>query len=102
MIVTDSQRKTYDYFSRYANLKTLYNTKDSKRYYELSKHLNKDITQWVNHIVTQIDTLDSLALQYYGNPLFWWIIADINGIIDPFKLRVGSTLIIPYLNQVSF
>ena len=102
MIIKDSQKKAYDYYSRYGELSTIYNTVDAKRYYELSKPLKNNITQWVNHTVQPNDTLDTIALKYYSNPLFWWIIADVNNILNPFELREGMTLKIPYLSQVKF
>lgn len=35
------------------------------------------------------DTLDSMASRYYGRETYWWIIADINGIVFP---EVDETL----------
>ena len=101
-ISKDIRRKTYDYFSRYSELDTYYNNIDKKRYYGVSKHLSKNITSYIKHTVSLTDTLDSIALKYYGNPLYWWIIADINNIQDPFDLKPETVLIVPYLNQVKF
>lgn len=98
----DIQKKTYDYFSRYSELNTYYSNLDKKRYYETSNHLSKDIDSYIKHTVCLNENLDTIALKYYANPLYWWIIADINGIKDPFKLEVGKVLIVPYLNQVKF
>lgn len=52
------------------------------------------------HPVTDSDTLGSLAYDYYGNSKYWWIIADINKIFNPFELTVNSNLIIPNLDRI--
>jgi nucleoid-associated protein YgaU len=65
--------------------------------------MNKDIA-WVSHSVKQEDTLDSLALKYYGNPTFWWIIAYFNDIQDAFEILCPKyiTLKIPSVSKVQF
>lgn len=98
----DVNKRTYDYFSRYSELDTYYNNLDKKRFYETFNPLSKSIDSYVKHTVLINESLDTIALKYYGNPLYWWIIADINDIVDPFKLKVGTDLIVPYLNQVKF
>ncbi len=54
---------------------------------------------WVLHAVEAGDTLDGLAYRYSGEQAgsekLWWMIADINGILWPMDLELGSTLIIP-------
>ena len=45
--------------------------------------MNKNIT-WVAHQVISTDTLDKLALTYYNNPTYWWVIAYFNDIQDAF------------------
>ena len=102
IVSKDVRKKTYDYFSRYSELDTYYNNIDKKRFYGTGNQLNKEIDSYIKHTVTVNDTLDTLSLKYYGNPLYWWIIADINNIQDPFNLKVGKILIVPYLNQVKF
>lgn len=102
MAIIDSGKKTYSYLSRYAELNTYYNSIDKKRYYETSKRLSKDISSYNLYTVKQGDSLDSIALKYYNNPLYWWIIADINNIVDSLTLIKGKHLIIPDLNQISF
>ncbi len=52
------------------------------------------------HIVTKSDTLRSLANRYYEGRLenpenYWFIIALVNEIYDPFTLPVGKTIVIP-------
>jgi hypothetical protein len=59
---------------------------------------------WVAHKVVQDDTLDKLALNYYNNPSYWWIIAYFNDIQDAFiNLKDYFDIIkIPALNSVEF
>jgi len=54
------------------------------------------------HTVTVNDRLDTIAWKYYKDIVedsskFWWIIADVNNIYDPFDLSglVGKTILIP-------
>ena len=41
----------------------------------------------------EVSRLDILAHQYYKNPLLWWVIAQANGISDPFRLIESGTLV---------
>lgn len=49
----------------------------------------------VLHIITEADTLTNLAYSYYNDPKAWVVLADVNGIMDPFDLTIGDTLVIP-------
>lgn len=52
-----------------------------------------------NHIVKQGDTLLNIANHYYGNSREYYIIGDVNNIVDPINLEVGSLIIIPYTGK---
>jgi nucleoid-associated protein YgaU len=58
----------------------------------------------VSHEVKPEDTLDSLALTYYNNPTYWWVIAYFNKILDPFAvLYLSRTIIkIPNITGIKF
>lgn len=102
-VLTDKSYKTYLALSRYAPFPYYYNKQDGKFIYGLTKHLNKDIS-YILHTLKYDDTLDSLALYYYGRPDYFWIIADFNRINDPFE-RLSSkykTIMIPTLTNVEF
>lgn len=100
--LTNKQYKDYDYLSRYTSFPFYYNEEDRKYVYGVTSQLNQNIT-YVLHEVKDNETLDTLALDYYNNPTFFWIIADFNHIQDPFlKLEIGSKLKIPTLNEVNF
>ena len=101
-ILDDKQYKHYEYFSRYESVPYYYHKLDQKYVYGTTSHI-KDNTSYILHEVKLNDTLDTLALDYYNNPTFFWVIADFNHIQDPYKkLDVGSKLKIPVLNEVAF
>ncbi len=101
-VLKDKQYKTYTYLSRYANIPFYYNTLDNKYIYGTGSQLNTDIP-YVLHKVKINETLDSIALDYYNNPTFFWVIADFNRIQDPYiTLQKDQTLKIPSLSDVSF
>jgi hypothetical protein len=41
------------------------------------------------------ERLDQLAMRYYGDPAPWRVIAEANGLADPFQLPAGTVLRIP-------
>lgn len=47
------------------------------------------------HVTSAGDTLSGLAGAYLGDPALWRLVADANGILDPFDLGVGRALVIP-------
>ena len=68
-VLTGKSKKDYTYVSRYASLPYYYNSNDKRYVYGLSKHLRQD-TEYVLHHIADTDTLDSLALKYYGRRIF--------------------------------
>lgn len=93
----------YDYISRYAGTPVYYHIDDEKEITGLSKNMLKNVT-WAVHKVVSTDTLDKLALTYYNNPTYWWVIAYFNDIQDAFiNLKEHfDTLKIPSINGISF
>lgn len=102
-VLKEKQLKNYDYLSRYATFPFYYNSNDNKYIYGITSQLSKE-NQFVAHKVKQTDTLESLALDYYGRPDFYWIIADFNRICDPFIKLFGNVEIIniPTLSNIEF
>ena len=47
------------------------------------------------HRVIDGDTLENLSFKYYGDPVYWWLIADDNELFDPHTLEIGTLLNIP-------
>ena len=101
-ILTDKQFRTYNKISRYSGVPYYYNSMDNKYIYGTGKNLKADTTYKL-HKIKEGESLDSLALYYYNNPTYFWIIADFNRIQDPYiKLKVGSKLKIPTFSSIEF
>ena len=64
----------------------------------------KNTAEFVTHKIKSNDTLNSLALKYYNNPTFWWVIAYFNDIQDSFvSLKDNySILKIPNIASITF
>lgn len=102
-VLKDKSSKTYLYTSRYATLPYYYNTLDKKYMYGISKNLNTN-TDYVLHNLIDSDSLDSLALKYYGRPDLFWVIADFNNLNDPYIRLVDkmSSIKIPALSGITW
>lgn len=103
-VLKNPVKKSYEALSRYATVKYYYNTADEKFIYGVTENLNPN-TPCIRHVLTLSDTLDSLALKYYGRPDYYWIIADFNQIQDPFEKLLTidrSYLNIPSLSSITY
>ena len=102
-VLKDKSSRTYFYTSRYATLPYYYNTLDKKYMYGISKNLNTN-TDYVLHNLVDSDSLDSLALKYYGRPDLFWVIADFNNLNDPYIKLVDkmSSIEIPSLSGITW
>ena len=101
-VLTDKQFKEYNKVSRYSGVPYYYNTVDGKYIYGVGSNLN-DTTTYKIHKVQDGDTLDSIALYYYNNPTYFWVVADFNRIQDPYAvLEVGRRLKIPTFSAIEF
>ena len=76
----NSYRKFRHFENRYFQV---LHTEDKKYVYGITGNLNTN-TEYVIHMIKDTDTLDSLALKYYGRPDLFWVIADFNRIHDPY------------------
>lgn len=94
--------KNYDYTCRYETVPYFYDTLKDTDVYGIGSNTFKNIN-WLLHKVKPTDTLDALALEYYNNPTYWWIIAYYNNIQDAFlPLSQYSTIKIPTISEVKF
>jgi hypothetical protein len=93
----------FDYVCRYTGVPYYYDALSDRDVYGIGTNLRTD-TEFVTHILRSNDTLNSLALKYYNNPMYWWVIAYFNNIQDPFKpLRDKyKTLKIPNISSIEF
>ena len=101
--LTNKKYLQFDYFSRYLNVPYYYNKQKEDEVCGIGTQMNKN-SEYVNHQVHPGDTLDSLALKYYNNPTYWWVIAYFNTILDPFIVLSNNykVLRIPSLSSISF
>lgn len=101
--LTNKSYKSYSYISRYSVVPYCYNELDDKYVFEIAKSMDRS-TSYTIHTIKDYETLDLLALTYYGRPDFYWIIADFNGILDPFTSLWGNyeTIKIPSLSGIQF
>lgn len=101
-VLKDKQTRTYPSLNRYSEVPFYYNTLDNKYVCGLVKQLSND-TEYSLHTLKPNDTLDSLALYYYGRPDYYWIIADYNR-INPYKdlYQNYQTIKIPSISYIYF
>ena len=101
-ILSNETYKQYNNLSRYTLVPIFYNKLDKKYQPGFPIRLDKS-TPSIIHKVKQGDTLDSMSLYYYGNPTYYWIIADYNDILDPFlPLVEGDILKVPTFSSLVF
>lgn len=92
--------KQYSYLSRYTSVPLMHDAKGNQ-YHGTVKWTEE--TTGSTYKVKVGDTLEKIALAYYGNPNFWWVVADANRILDPFEeLEEGRVLKIISLNDIKF
>lgn len=96
-VLTNKTIKTSNYYSRYNGFDYYYNKLDNKNQMSTSKWLNQSNT-YQTYKVKDGDTYDSIALWFYNNPTYYWIICDFNRILDSLsKPTPGDILYIPLL-----
>lgn len=99
----DKVYEAYDYTCRYTTVPYYYDTLNERYVYGIGTNMIKNIS-FVSHKLSTEDTLDSLALKYYNNPTYWWIIAYFNDIQDAFKPLIDQMEVIqiPSLASIEF
>lgn len=80
------------------NNSTVLNFQDGETLMERNNYVHKESDGDKLHLVIDGETLTALSFKYYGEPLYWYLIADINNIINPFESLVGKTILIPNIN----
>lgn len=101
-VLINKQLKAYDRLSRYATFPIYYNTLDNKYQYGTTSNLKKN-TPYKMYRIQYGDTLDSIALEHYNDPTYYWVICDFNRLRNPFvDLKVGGYLKLPVLSSIEF
>ena len=90
--------RKYDHTSRYSIYRHIINN-DNDAYVETSNRTpvdksDKDIYHEVQK--EEENRLDIIDKKYYGDPDLFWVIAMGNDMIDPFVVKVGDIIRIPY------
>ena len=83
--------------NRYQNIPIIKNSTGT-RYYKDNKYPRIPLSVDDIYVETTIgDRFDLLALQYYGDPSFWWIISVANELLpqNSLYIPVGSQIRIP-------
>ena len=101
--LTNKRYNNFDYTCRYTPVPYFYDTEQQLDIYGIGTQMSFQ-TAFVSHKVKPEDTLDALALTYYNNPTYWWIIAYFNKITDPFiqLSHKFSVLKIPSISSIAF
>lgn len=101
--LTNKSYYDFDYLSRYSTIPYYYDSLFDRELYGIGTNMQKNV-DYTTHVLTQKDTLYSLALKYYNNPMYWWVIAYFNDIQDAFRplLEKYTTLKIPNISSVNF
>ena len=101
-VLSNKQYKDYSYVSRYSSFPFYYHREDDKYVYGITSYLDNS-TFYTMHTIQRNDTLDNLALYYYGNPTLYWIIASYNHIRNPYTpLIEGQTIKIPSISNIQY
>lgn len=101
-VLTGKRYLNYEKLSRYSQFPYYYNTLDDKYICGTTEYLN-DQTNYVQYIVKDGDTYDSISLETYGNPTYYWIICSFNRVQNCFDdPKVGSMLKLPVMTDIVF
>lgn len=101
-VLSNKEYRTYNYISRYSPSPVYYHRLDDKYIVGRDKWLKED-SLFESYIVQVNDSYDSLALRFYNNPSYYWIICSFNRIADPFdKPKPGTVLKIPSISNIEF
>lgn len=101
--LTDKQTRSYSYLSRYSAFPYYYNTYDKKYIYGVTKQMSHNAS-YSDYTVAKTDTLEKIALKFYGSPELYWILADFNDINDPFEKLYNKYKVIkiPSMSEISW
>ena len=101
-VLRRKQYKQYSKLSKYQLSPIYYHTLDEKYIQGNPCNLSID-TPFIWHTIQHNDSWDGIALFYYGNPTYYWIVCDFNRIQNPFdKPVVGAKIMIPTFSDIVF
>lgn len=101
-VLKNKSYRQHNRLSRYSSFPNYFNTLDGKYIGGTTAYL-KDTTSYSVRKIHKNDTYDSLALYYYNNPTYYWIICSFNHIQDPFtEPKEGTYIKIPAISTIEF
>ena len=82
---------------RYQNIKITKNSQQGNQFYANNVYPDIPLTNEDSYVITVLgDRLDLLALDFYGDTSYWWVIASANALSgDSLYLEPGSQVRIP-------
>lgn len=95
--------ENYTYVSRYSTTRRITDDVSKKIFHEtFNQYTIPETADDLYVTVSKIseNRLDILATQFYGYPMYWWVLAMANNIIDPFNLEIGSVVRVPPLRAL--
>lgn len=63
--------------------------------------LINSLNQFERYECVSGDNLPNISYAFYKTTTAWWIIARVNGIVDPLSIQAGDILLIPQLKQIN-
>lgn len=101
-VLSNKTYKEYATLSRYSSFPVYYNNLWEKYVTGTTSYLD-DTTAYTLYKVVRGDTYDSIALAFYNNPTYYWIICNYNRVRDCFVSPVpGTYLKIPNVSKIEF
>lgn len=101
-VLKDKQYKDYNYLSRYESFPYYFHSIDRKYIYGTTAQLDQNLSYSI-YKVKRGDSWDSIALEMYNNPTFFWVLCDFNKVQDPYSIpEEGSQIKVPVLSEISF
>lgn len=101
-VLSQKKYKAYDYVSRYSAFPIYYNNEDEKWESAIPTYL-KDNTPYQMYSTGVNESYDAIALKFYNNPTYYWVICSFNHVVDPFEVPAeGTSLKIPVLSNIEF
>lgn len=54
----------------------------------------------IGYILKEEEKLWDVAFRFYGNSKWWFVLAEVNNIFNPFEIPMGTNLIIPDIDVI--
>jgi hypothetical protein len=94
--------RVYNKISRYSVYRLIINYENETYTETANQTTMDDSTEDKYYQVQKTDEnrLDIISNNHYSSPIYWWVIAQANKIVDPFDVKEGTILRIPAFNSL--